>query len=326
MWIMRVVWVGFAVVLLGGCTPKKLLSATVSYTQLSDSAVGELATVPGMVSEICVLRAQLEYMTVRVAGGAAPTTFAEFFTKTESKIGLPGAPTITWKQHCGGYRLADEAFEAGLGSIAAYGGALRAFATEDEAALQHAVVISASVGTGTAALSATAAPYQDAITQLGTPVGQIADVVKQRWKAKKLRGLIDKVDPALQSATKTLVEFVTVVKTRQVRDLREALDILKDELEEIRETTSPKGKMYKLDLVTAMMIDIEMSGRIVQMEQRLDALAELLPQLAMAHAELRKGWDAGEDLGMDTIKAIGALSKTVHANVRAFQVAARSPQ
>jgi hypothetical protein len=323
---MGVVLVVAAAALLSACTPKKLLGATVSYAQLSDAAVGELSTVPGMVSEICVLRAQLEYMTIRVAGGAAPTTFAEFFATTESKIDLPGAPTITWKQHCGGYRLADEAFEAGLSSIAAYGGALRAFATEDEAALQHLVVISASVGTGTAALSTKAAPYRDAIAQLGTPVGQIADVVKQRWKAKKLGGLIDKVDPALQLATKTLVEFVTVVKTRQVRDLREALDILSDELEEIRETTSPKGKTYKIDLVTAMTIDIEMSGRIVQMERRLDALVELLPQLATAHAELRKGWNAGEDLGTDTIKAIAGLSQTVYANIRAFQTAARGPE
>jgi len=320
---MRIVWV-VAAWSLAACTPRKLIDATVSYAGLSDATFGELGTVPGLVTDLCVQRAQLEYMTVRVTGGKAPTTFAEFYAKAESVIGLPGAKTITWKQHCGGYRVADDAFEAGLGSIAAYGGALRDFATENATSQQGLEAIAASATTSAAALSATDAQYKDALGGLATPIGMIADAAKVKWKARKLRGLVDKTDPALQEAIRILGDFVGTVRSRQVRDLREALDVLRDDLEEIREATG--SKPYKIDLVTAMMIDIQMTERITQMESRLTALVELLKQLGAAHTELRKGWDAGEDMGTDTLKTMRVLGKAIYDDIKAFRSAKGSPQ
>lgn len=327
----------------GGCTPTKLIKATVEYAQLSDSALGELASVPGMVEEICLERAELEYMTVRVQRSilplesqTVPTTFAEFFATAETKIGLPGAPTITWKQHCGGYRLPDHAFEVGLQALAEYGIALRGFATEDASAAEHAAAIAGSVADATASLSTTAAPYKDALSGLGTPIGKIADAVKQKWKAKKLRGLIDEVHPHVHAALGTLVEFVTVVKSHQVQDLHDALDMLRETLEARRETTMfdesmlpvilwPKSTPYKIDLVTAMMIDIEISGRITQLERRLTTLVDLLKRLDEAHAELRTGWNKGEGVGQDTLKAIALLGKSIYDDIHAFRNPQRSP-
>jgi len=46
---------------------------------------------------------------------------------------------------------------------------------------------------------------------------------------------------------------------------------------------------------------------------------------AAAHTELNKGWDAGEEIGLATLEAIGKLGKAIHEDVGAFRTPEVAP-
>lgn len=320
---------GFAIALVCGasaCTPKKLVKATANYATMTSAAAAELGAAPGIVADLCLQRAQLEYLAVRPLPVPHPaSSFADFYKVTPVPINLPGAATITWKQHCDGYRLADAAFAKALAAIAAYGDALGGFAGEDYDPGEDLEKIASGAAEGVAAISETAQPYKDALAGVGAPLGFVADVAIKRWKAKHLGRLVGKTDPAIQSVIAQLDEFLRIVRSRQLHDVREALHTLLEELDNIREATSPadpagRVMVHKVDRITASLVDIEISGRIAQADRKLRALSEVLHGLAAAHGELRTGWTRGEDdAGAATLKRIGELVKAVSEDIQAFR-------
>ncbi len=304
------------------CTPSRLIKATTDYGDISRAAAGELGAAPSLVAEICQQRAALEYITVRVvAPQRVPDTFTQFYRTTPAPINLPGAPTVTWQQHCDAYRVADRAFELALSSVGEYGVALRALAAEDESYDTATTDLAANVAGGVAAISTTAAPYKAALTGIGAPLGLIADAVKEKWKAKQLRTLVVRTDKPLHEVLSKLGDYVRIVRRRQLVDLREALATLHEELERVREAQAPgqQPPALKVDLVSGMMIDIELTDRMARLDRKLRSMSEVLDSLAKAHTELKDGWNRGEEHGLATIKAIGKLGKAIYADVDAFR-------
>ena len=300
-------------VLLAGCAPTKLLKATTEFSTMTESATINLGAAPGLVASICRLRAEIEFLTKRVEPGQQLTTFDAFFATTTYPIGLPGAPVITWRQQCLAYHVADDTFSKAVLSISDYGAALGGFASETIAPGSDMKSSVKAASDGLVQISSAAAPYKTALEGIGAPLSDLADAVATRWKAKELKKLVDETDKPLQDVLGKLEAFVKVLHDAQMRDLREALSTLLAEMA-IRDLGG-----QKIDLMSGSMLDISITNQLAQFDRQIAALEDILQKLADAHAKLKAGWDAGEDVGLDTIKAVGTLARDVYTDVKAFE-------
>ncbi len=306
-------------VAVSSCAPTKLLTATTDWSAMATSSTADLDAAPALVTEMCRLRAELEFLTKRVEPGNASTTFEAFYADQAFPIALPGAPTMTWKQQCQGYRLVDDTFVHAVASIHGYALALGGFASESLSSTDDLKSIVKSTSDGAARLSGTLVPYKSALEGVGAPLSDVANAVASRWKAHELRDLVDKTDAPLQQAIRSLEAFIQAVRDNQLRDLEEAAPILLLEMS-IRDANG-----QKLDLLSGAMLDVAITDRVAQFKHQLDAVDDLLHKLAAAHARLRRGWDEGEDLGLDTVKAIGVFAKDAYDDVKKFQTPGRAP-
>jgi hypothetical protein len=275
------------------CTPTKLLKATTAYSTLSTSVTASLATAPGLVTGACRLRAKIEYLTTRVEPTVHPhdATFDEFYI-------------ASWKAQCDAYRAADDAFAKVVHSIGAYGSALGAFASQD--LTSDVKDVAKSAADDAARASAVAGTYKTALEGIGTPLDDIVGAIANKWRAKELRKLVDRTDAPLQVVIGKLEVFVAVLRTEQVQDLREALANL-------------EAEWRTHDPAIVAMVDVVAADEITDLDGKLVALSDALHKLADAHGKLKKGWDKGEGVGLDTIKEVGHLADDVDVDLRAFE-------
>jgi hypothetical protein len=293
---------------IAGCAPTKLLQATAEFSRMTESAAADLSAAPGLVTSMCRLRAQIEFLTKRMEPGQQLTTFEAFYSTTTFPINLPGAPTITWKQQCLAYHVADDVFAKAVLSIGEYGAALGGFGSESVAPGSDLQSTVKAASDGLAQISAAAKPFKTALEGIGAPLADIADAIATEWKARELKQLVDRTDSPLHEVVRKLDAFVTVLRDEQMRDLREALQTLLDEVK-LRDAWQLPGSM----------LDVTLGDQLAQYDRRLAALSDLLHKLAAAHAQLKAGWDGGEDIGLDTVKAVGTLARDVYGDVKAFE-------
>jgi hypothetical protein len=292
-----------------GCAPQALVVATSHFAQVSATAEVDIAATPGIVARVCRLRAELEYLAQRVHLGDDVPSFTAFFTSTAFPLQLPGAPTITWRQQCLAYHVADEAFARAVDSIRAYTTALGGFAESRFDSSAELEAITKSAADSAALVSTSARAYQTALEGIGHPLAKIAGVAARHWQADELRALVDQTDPPLHEAIAKLDAFVGVLRGEQLRDLREALDTFRQEMK----------FRANVDLVSAAIVDVDMTERLANIDHQLIEVSNLLHLFATAHGELMRSWDAGD--GDAAARAMAAYEHEMGAVARAYATA-----
>ena len=293
--------------MLVACTPTKLLKATADYATLTQITASELHDAPGVLTQLCRDRLEIEYMTERLIPGEVAGSLQDFvdqpFTSASGNISL------SWKLRCASLRRAEDAFDRGLSAIEKYGRALGAFAGRDLTPEADIRSLASATAADATTLSEDAKPYHAAIDGLGAPLADLAHALEGKWKRHALAPLIVRTDQPLRTAIHQLDEFIRVVRKRQLVDARVALHELVTVLDR-------KDVMMN---VFVSRLDIEMTDHFDQLDAKLRAMTAALDSLAAAHAKLADGWNKGEDAGLATLVAIATSARDIYADMKAFQ-------
>jgi hypothetical protein len=204
-----------------------------------------------------------------------------------------------------GYALAEKTFDITLHAVAAYGLALAAVANDDDASLRDDLASTTKSLTATIA-SASGSQQVQALGAVGTPIGFIADAVRNNWKAKRLGKLIAAAHPKLVQVLDMLANYTTVIKTSQLDATWASYDTV-------------RANMSKVDPTLVAIFDVLLRGEIERSNRRLDALTRVLTNIREAHVALAEGWKAGEGSSASTRKRIADLAGLIAEDVRGFR-------
>lgn len=298
------------------CTPTKLLKATAQFSTTTVAATAELRAAPGILSELCRDRIELDYFEHRLIPGQAVAPLAEFREAPIPTVG--GHTTTSWKIRCDGLARADQAFLRGLSALEQYSAALGGFADKDLVTKDELDKLAASFADDAQKLREDAAPYHDALAGLSAPVAAIAQAVEGNWKGRKLRGLVHRTNPSVHDLVEQLEEFIRVVRRGYLRDTRLALHDVVELAQGLRRAEDLST------VVSGTRMEIEMTRELDALDARLELLYSLLETIAVAHSELDAGWEKGEDSGLSTLKTIALFSRDVYSSVKAFRTAGRT--
>lgn len=292
---------------LSGCAPTKLLKATVDYATVTDTVAATLRDAPGLLTQLCRDRLEIEYLTLRAIPGQQPPPL-------ESWIDVPHATAagnfqITWRQRCAALSRAEDGFGLGLQGIRDYARALATFAAHEIAPDSGMANLASAAGDDAVKLSADATPYHDAIAGLGGGLSKLAKQLVGNWQGKKIGSLVERADPSFRQTLGGLEAFIVVVRNRHLVDARRALA----ELVEALDTRRTDG-----DLAIGR-FDIAMTDHLDHIDRQLLATLHALETLADAHAQLVAGWDKGESFGLETLEAIASLAGEAYHDVSAFR-------
>lgn len=349
----RVAWrllVVSALVSGSGCTPTKLLKATLAYSVVTQGVATQLRDAPGLVTELCRERLELEYLMQRLTPGQEVKVLHEWIDQPYATAS--GLGQITWRQRCAGLSRAEDAFQRGLAALEQYGAALGEFAGHDVAPDADIKTLADAAASDAGSLSEDAKPYHDAIAGLSSGLSKLAAELEGDWKGKKLRDLVPRTNKSVHDTISDLQQFIKVVRTRHLRDVRESLKLVVEGIDQVRRlnaeglnlpaAASPKEfePAFKLvlssigqtralndvalDLLTAR-IDVDVTRRLDDIDARLTGMSQALESLADAHAKLADGWERGEQDGIATLKSIATLAGDAYHELSAFKNATKGP-
>jgi hypothetical protein len=296
--------------LVSACAHNELLTATAQFSATAKTSVSDLGAGPRLVLALCRQSAELRYVQNL---GAMPRDISFSAWYEQPTQAAPGVPSVTPRQICAAYRLADAGFEDGLASIAAYAEALGVIANGGTAPTLDLNGLASSVAARAATLSGAAAAYKPALEGAGKPLSEIASALLASWEASKLREIVGKTDQPFHNLIGQLLAFLDVVKRGQLREVRLNL------AEEVKAHRVPGAPPNVALAYTIAFIDVEMTRRLDRIELQIAALTDLLNGLARAHKVLKDGWERGDSSSIDTVRALASMAKDIYTSAKGFQ-------